>query len=323
MANTDTKNVVIIGSGPAGYTAAIYAARANLSPILIASSLSAGGELMNTTEVENFPGFPDGIMGPDLMSRMKDQAEKFGTEIVYDDAVGIDISGDEKVVIMESGNQLATKTVILATGSEYRKLGVPGEEKYSGYGVSWCATCDGAFFKDKTVAVVGGGDSAMEEALFLTKFSNDVNLIHRSDQFKASSIMLNRVKEHPFVNILTHKTIKEIVGGEKVNDFGIPVKSISSLRLHDSSTDSEDLLDVDGVFVAIGQDPRNQLAQGKIDLREDGTIHVHPGSSVTSIPGIFACGDIIDPHYRQAITAAASGCIAAQDVEHYLLKNAS
>jgi len=302
------RQVIIIGSGPAGYTAAIYAARASLSPLLIASSVEAGGELMKTTEVENFPGFPAGIMGPDLMMRMQEQAEKFGTEVVLDDVMSLDLSGDVKKVTIGNGDVHEALTVIYATGSAYRKLGIADETRLSGYGVSWCATCDGFFFRQKTVAVVGGGDSAMEEATFLTKFADKVYVIHRSDKLRASKIMQDRALANPKIEFVFNKVVERIYGEDLVTGIG----------LRDTVDATESTIDLSGLFVAIGNDPRVHLVHGQLELTADGTIAVDGRSSRTSLPGVFAAGDVLDVTYRQAITAAGSGTVAALDVEHYL-----
>ena len=302
------RQVVIIGSGPAGYTAALYAARAQLQPLLIASSVEAGGELMNTTDVENYPGFPDGVMGPDLMEQMRLQAEKFGTEILLDDVVRVELAGDVKRVHTGSGAVHEALTVIVATGSAYRKLDVPGEDRLSGHGVSWCATCDGFFFRGKTIAVVGGGDSAMEEATFLTRFADKVHLIHRGDSLRASKIMQERAKSDPKIQFEWNSRIAEVTGGDLVD----------GVRLESTNGGDERTLDLSGVFVAIGNDPRTGLIEGQLELTEAGTIKVDGRSSRTSLPGVFAAGDVIDPTYRQAVTAAASGTVAALDAEHYL-----
>lgn len=302
------RQIIIIGSGPAGYTAAVYAARANLKPLLIASSVEAGGELMNTTDVENFPGFPDGIMGPDLMLKMQAQAEKFGTEVVLDDVVSVDLSGDIKTVTLGSGTVHEALSVIFATGSAYRKLGLDDEERLSGHGVSWCATCDGFFFRERTIAVVGGGDSAMEEATFLTRFASKVYVIHRRDSLRASKIMQERAFANEKIEFVWNSEVTAITGEEKVE--GIELRN---LETGESST-----LDVQGLFVAIGNDPRVHLIHGQLDLTEDGTIAVAGRSSKTTVGGVFAAGDVIDPTYRQAVTAAASGTVAALDAEHYL-----
>ncbi|MFN3708351.1 thioredoxin-disulfide reductase [Microcella sp.] len=302
------RQVIIIGSGPAGYTAAIYAARANLSPLVIASSVEFGGELMKTTDVENFPGFPEGVMGPDLMTKMQAQAERFGAEIVYDDVTSLELDGPVKAVTLGNGDRHEALAIIYATGSAYRKLGLPDEDRLSGYGVSWCATCDGAFFRQKTVAVVGGGDSAMEEATFLTRFADKVYLIHRSETFRASPAMLDRAKADPKIEFVTNASVAHIYGGELVTGVGIV----------DTVTGEERTLDVSGLFIAIGADPRTHLVHGMLDLTEQGTIAVDGRSSRTSLPGVFAAGDVVDPTYKQAITAAGSGCAAALDAQHYL-----
>ena len=302
------RQIVIIGSGPAGYTAAIYAARANLAPLVIASSVEFGGELMKTTEVENFPGFPDGIMGPDLMMKMQAQAERFGAEIVYDDVLKLELDGEIKKIHLGDGTVVEALTVIYATGSEYRKLGLEDETRLSGYGVSWCATCDGAFFKQKRVAVIGGGDSALEEATFLTRFADKVFLVHRRDEFRASAAMQDRAFADPKIEVLWNQEVAHIYGDEKVTGIGLT-----------STVDgTETTLDVTGVFVAIGSDPRTHLIHGQLDLTDLGTIAVEGRSSRTKIPGVFAAGDVVDPTYKQAITAAGSGTVAALDAEHYL-----
>lgn len=302
------RQVIIIGSGPAGYTAAIYAARANLKPLLIASSVEAGGELMKTTEVENYPGFVDGIQGPELMTQMQLQAERFGTEVVLDDVVSLDLGGPVKRVTLGNGDVYEALTVIFATGSAYRKLGIADEDRMSGHGVSWCATCDGFFFRKKTIAVVGGGDSAMEEATFLTKFADKVYLIHRSDTLRASKVMQDRAHADPKIEFIYNKTVEHIYGDALVTGIG----------LVDTVDGSETTLDVSGLFIAIGADPRTHLVHGQLDLTTFGTIAVDGRSSRTNLPGVFAAGDVIDPTYRQAVTAAGSGTVAALDVEHYL-----
>jgi thioredoxin reductase (NADPH) len=302
------REVIIIGSGPAGYTAAIYTARAGLKPLMLASSIEPGGELMKTTEVENFPGFPNGLMGPDLMNAMQEQAERFGTEVINDDVVEVELNGDVKIVKTGGGETHEARSVILATGAAYRELGLPREKELSGHGVSWCATCDGFFFREKTIAVVGGGDSAMEEASFLTKFASKVYLIHRRDSFKASKTMVDRVLENPKIEVIYNSAVAEIKGESKVE----------GLVLENTVDGSKTDLEVTGLFIAIGSDPRVGLVQGKLDLSEDHFIKVDGRSSRTSIPGVFACGDVIDPTYRQAITAAGSGCVAALDAEHFL-----
>ncbi len=301
-------DVIIVGSGPAGYTAAIYTARANLKPILFASSISPGGDLMTTTEVENFPGFVEGIQGPELMTTIGAQAERFGADVRYEDVEALELDGEVKKVILADGSTYLAKTVIISTGSEYRKLGVDGEQRLSGHGVSWCATCDGFFFKEKALAVVGGGDSALEEALYLTNHASKVYLVHRRDSLRGSDIMQQRVFEHEKIEVVWDSTVKTINGGDKV----------TSVTLTNTKTGEESELAVEGVFVAIGSDPRTSLVQGKLDLTADGTIAVDGRTSKTSIPGVFAAGDVIDPTYRQAITAAGSGCVAALDAQHYL-----
>ena len=302
------RDVIIVGSGPAGFTAAIYTARAGLKPMLIASSVEVGGELMKTTEVENFPGFPEGIMGPGLMANFQEQAEKFGTEVVYDDVVSVDLSGDVKIVKTGLGETFEAKTVILATGAAYRELGIPREKELSGYGVSWCATCDGFFFRDLKIAVVGGGDSAMEEANFLTRFASKVYLIHRRDSFKASKIMADRALNNPKIEVIWNSEVAELHGEPK----------LTGITLRNTVDGTTSQLDVEGLFIAIGNDPRTDLVKGQLELSDEGFIKVDGRSSQTTIPGVFACGDVIDPTYRQAITAAASGCVAALDAEHYL-----
>jgi len=302
------RHLIIIGSGPAGYTAAIYAARANLEPLVIASSVEFGGELMKTTEVENFPGFPDGIMGPELMTRMQQQAERFGAEIVYDDVVSLELDGPVKRVTLGSGEVHEAHAIIYATGSAYRKLGLDDEERLSGYGVSWCATCDGAFFRQRKVAVVGGGDSALEEATFLTRFADIVYLVHRRDSFRASVAMQERAFADPKIQVIWNNEVKHIYGDEKVTGIGL-VNTVDG---------SETTLDVQGLFVAIGADPRTHLVHGQLDLTPEGTIAVEGRSSRTSLPGVFAAGDVVDPTYKQAATAAGSGVVAALDAEHYL-----
>lgn len=301
-------SVVIVGGGPAGYTAAIYAARADLQPVVLEGAVTAGGALMTTTEVENFPGFPDGVMGPDLMTQMRAQAEKFGARLVAQDAVDITLSGEVKTVVDDAGTEHDAHAVILAMGSGYRKLGVPNEQRLSGHGVSWCATCDGFFFRNQRIAVIGGGDSAMEEAMFLTRFAEQVTLIHRRDAFRASPIMADRVMNNPKIKVLWNTVVDEIVGADKV----------SGLALRNTVTGDPSLLDVTGVFVAIGHDPRSELVKGQVDLDEDGYVLVEANSTATSVPGVFAAGDLVDHTYRQAITAAGTGCAAALDAQHYL-----
>jgi thioredoxin reductase (NADPH) len=302
------RQVIIIGSGPAGYTAAIYAARANLSPLVVASSVEAGGELMNTTEVENFPGFPEGIMGPDLMAKMQEQAEKFGAEVLYDDVVSLDVDGAVKKITLGSGATHEADSVIFATGSAPRKIGIEGETRLSGRGVSYCATCDGFFFRERVIAVVGGGDSAMEEATFLTKFASKVYVIHRRDELRASKIMQDRAFKNEKIEFIWNAEVVDILGDE----------AVSGVVLQDTVDGSTRELPLDGVFVAIGYDPRTHLVHGKLELTADGTVWVDGRSSRTSVPGVFAAGDVIDPTYRQAVTAAGSGTVAALDLEHYL-----
>ncbi|WP_296631026.1 thioredoxin-disulfide reductase [Rhodoluna sp.] len=302
------RDVIIIGSGPAGYTAGIYTARAGLKPLLIASSVEAGGELMKTTEVENYPGFPEGMQGPDLMANFQAQAEKFGTEILLDDVVEVDLKGDVKIVKTGNGETFEAKAVILATGAAYRELGLPREKELSGHGVSWCATCDGFFFREKSIAVVGGGDSAMEEANFLTRFATKVYLIHRRDTFKASKIMVERALNNPKIEVIYNSEVVELKGEAQLNGV--------TLRNTTDGTTSD--LALDGLFIAVGNDPRVWLVENQVELTPEKFIKVEGRSSKTSLPGVFACGDVIDPTYRQAITAAGSGCVAALDAEHYL-----
>ncbi len=302
------RQLIIIGSGPAGYTAAIYAARANLAPLLVASSVEAGGELMNTTDVENYPGFPEGIQGPDLMALFQAQAERFGTEVVLDDVVKLELDGQVKKVTLGSGKVEEALAVIYATGSAYRKLGVEGEDRLSGHGVSWCATCDGFFFREKVIAVVGGGDSAMEEATFLTKFASKVYVIHRSDRLRASEIMQERARQNPKIEFLFNKVVERIDGGEL----------LTHVVLRDTVDGSETSLELNGLFIAIGSDPRVHLVHGQLELTAEGTLAVEGRTSKTSLPGVFGAGDVLDPTYRQAVTAAGSGTVAALDAEHYL-----
>jgi len=302
------RQLIIIGSGPAGYTAAIYAARANLAPLLIASSVEAGGELMKTTEVENYPGFAEGIQGPELMLAMQAQAERFGTEIILDDVTGLELEGEVKRVTLGNGDVHEALTVIFATGSAYRKLGIEDETRLSGHGVSWCATCDGFFFRQKTIAVVGGGDSAMEEATFLTKFADKVYVIHRKDTLRASKTMQDRALSDPKIEFLWNKEVAHIYGDDLVTGIGVV----------DVTDASESTIELSGLFVAIGADPRTHLVHGQLDLTAEGTIAVDGRTSRTNIAGVFAAGDVIDPTYRQAVTAAASGTVAALDAEHYL-----
>lgn len=302
------RQIIIIGSGPAGYTAAIYAARANLNPLVIASSVEAGGELMNTTDVENFPGFPDGIQGPELMMQLQAQAERFGAEIVLDDVVSVSLDGPIKTVTLGSGVTYDALSVIVATGSAYRKLGIHDEERLAGHGVSWCATCDGFFFKQKEIAVVGGGDSAMEEATFLTRFASKVYVIHRKDSLRASKIMQDRAFANEKIEFVWNSEVIGITGED----------AVTGVTLRDTVDGSTRALSLGGLFIAIGNDPRTHLIHGQLDLTKDGTIAVAGRTSKTSLTGVFAAGDVIDPTYRQAVTAAASGTVAALDAEHYL-----
>jgi thioredoxin reductase (NADPH) len=302
------REVIIIGSGPAGFTAGIYTARAGLNPLLIASSVEIGGELMKTTEVENFPGFPEGLQGPELMAHFQAQAERFGTEVMYEDVVEVDLKGDIKIVKTGNGGTHEAKTVILATGAAYRELGLPREKELSGHGVSWCATCDGFFFREKTIAVVGGGDSAMEEANFLTRFASKVYLIHRRDTFKASKIMQDRAMANPKIEIIWNTEIAELKGAT----------NLEAVTLRSTVDGSTKDMDLDGLFIAVGNDPRVWLVENQLELTAEKFIKVEGRSSKTTLPGVFACGDVIDPTYRQAITAAGSGCVAALDAEHYL-----
>jgi thioredoxin reductase (NADPH) len=302
------REVIIIGSGPAGYTAAIYAARAGLKPLMIASSVEPGGELMKTTEVENFPGFPGGLMGPDLMAKFQEQAESFGTDILLQDVVEVDLKANPKIVKCGNGDVFEAKAVILATGAAYRELGLPNEKALSGHGVSWCATCDGFFFREKTIAVVGGGDSAMEEALFLTRFASKVYVIHRRDSLKASKIMQDRAFANPKIEFIWNSGVEALLGETK----------LTGVKLKDTVTGAQSEMELDGLFIAIGNDPRVWLVENQLELTSEKFIKVDGRSSKTTIEGVFACGDVIDPTYRQAITAAGSGCVAALDAEHYI-----
>ena len=300
-------DVVIVGSGPAGYTAAVYAARAQLSPIVLAGSVTSGGALMNTTEVENYPGFVEGVMGPELMTRMQEQAERLGADIRYEDVTALDLDGGIKRVTTDEA-VYETRTVIISTGSEHRGLGLDGEERLSGHGVSYCATCDGFFFKDQDIAVVGGGDSAMEEALHLTRFARSVTVIHRRDRLRASAVMAERARANPKIAFAWNSRVVGL-GGRR---------ALESLTLEDTATGERRELAVTGLFVAIGQIPRSELVAGALELDEAGYIVVRHPSQCTAIPGVFACGDVADPHYQQAVTAAGSGCRAALDAQHYL-----
>jgi thioredoxin reductase (NADPH) len=305
---SDISEVVIVGSGPAGYTAAIYAARAQLKPIIYEGSVTAGGALMNTTEVENFPGFPTGVMGPELMESMRKQVERFDCKIITDDIVEMKLTGEIKEVTDGSGNTVKAKAVILAMGSAYKEIGLPNEKRLSGHGVSWCATCDGFFFRDQVIAVVGGGDSAMEEASFLTKFASKVVLIHRRDTFRASKIMIDRVKANPKIELLMNHEVIDVLGENKV----------AGLKVKNTVTGEESTKDFTGLFVAIGHIPRSELIVGQVDLNAEGYVNVVGRSTSTNLPGVFACGDLVDFTYRQAITAAGSGCAAALDAERFL-----
>jgi len=305
---TDVRNVIIIGSGPAGYTAAIYAARAQLAPLLFEGAVTAGGALMNTTEVENFPGFTDGIMGPALMENMRGQAERFGAEIVTDDVTAVDLTGPVKSVTDGEGTTYLAHTVILAMGSGYRELGVEGEKRLSGHGVSWCATCDGFFFRNQHIAVVGGGDSAVEEATFLTRFADTVTLVHRRNSLRASKIMQERALANEKIRFAWNSEVAEVVGEDK----------LTGVVLRDTENGETRTLDITGLFVAIGHDPRSELVRGQVALDDEGYVLVEGRSTRTNLSGVFACGDLVDHTYRQAITAAGSGCAAALDAEKFL-----
>ena len=305
---SDVREIIIIGSGPAGYTAAIYAARAELAPLVFEGAVTAGGALMNTTEVENFPGFPEGVMGPALMENIRAQAVKFGAEMITDDVVSVELNGPVKRVVDGSGREYAARAVILATGSGYRELEVPGEKKLSGHGVSWCATCDGFFFRDQDIAVIGGGDSALEEATFLTRFAKSVTLVHRRDALRASKIMQDRAFANEKITFAWNSTVESVEGEEKV----------TGLVLKDTVTGATRELPVTGVFVAIGHDPRSELFKGIVELDDEGYVLVDGRTTRTSVEGVFACGDLVDHTYRQAVTAAGSGCAAALDAERFL-----
>ncbi len=304
---SDVRNVIIIGSGPAGYTAAVYSARADLRPLVFEGSVTAGGALMNTTDVENFPGFPDGIMGPDLMDNLRKQAERFGAELVADDVVEVDLNANPKVVKTYTDTYYA-KAVILATGSGYRELGLVNEKRLSGKGVSWCATCDGFFFRDQDIVVVGGGDTAMEEATFLTRFARSVTVVHRRDELRASKIMQERAFNNEKIRFLWDSEVVDVLGDAKV----------SGVRVRNVKTGEESTLDATGLFLAIGHDPRSTIVAGQIDLDDEGYIKVESPTTKTNIPGVFACGDVVDHTYRQAITAAGTGCAASLDAERWL-----
>ena len=305
---SDVRDVIIIGSGPSGYTAAIYTARAQLNPLVLEGAVTAGGALMNTTEVENFPGFKDGIMGPALMEEMRAQAVRFGAEIITDDAVEVRLEGDVKYVRDGSGREYHARSVILAMGSGYRELNLPNEKRLSGHGVSWCATCDGFFFRDQDIAVVGGGDSAVEEATFLTRFAKSVTLIHRRDELRASKIMAERAMNDPKINFAWNSEVVDVLGDAKV----------SGVVLKDTITGETRELPVTGLFIAIGHDPRSELIKGQVDLDDEGYVVVQAPSTRTNVPGVFAAGDLVDHTYRQAITAAGTGCAAALDAERFL-----
>jgi thioredoxin reductase (NADPH) len=308
---TEVRNVIIIGSGPAGYTAALYAARADLQPLVFEGSVTSGGALMNTTDVENFPGFPDGIMGPDLMDLLRKQAERFGAELVADDVLAVDMKAEPKVVKTDTETYLA-RAVIIASGSGYRKLGVTGEDRLAGHGVSWCATCDGFFFRGQDIVVVGGGDSAMEEALFLTRFSH-VTVVHRRDALRASKIMQDRAFANPKITFLWNREVTEILGEDRV----------TGVRLRDTVTGAEEIHPAGGLFVAIGHDPRSGLFAEQLPTDADGYLVVDQPSTRTVIDGVFACGDVVDRTYRQAVTAAGTGCAAALDAERWLASQES
>ena len=304
----ETHDVIIIGSGPAGYTAAIYAARAQLKPIVFEGAVTAGGALMNTTEVENFPGFQDGVMGPELMENMRAQAVKFGANLITDDVIAANLTGDVKTVVDGEGREYQAHSVILATGSSYRELGIDNEKRLSGHGVSWCATCDGFFFRDQDIAVVGGGDSAVEEATFLTRFAKSVTMIHRRDELRASKIMAARAHNDPKISFAWNSEVTELHGDAKLS--GITIRDISSGETRQ--------LSVTGLFVAIGHDPRSELLKGQVDLDPQGYVLTGAGTTATNLSGVFACGDLVDHTYRQAITAAGTGCSAALDAERFL-----
>ena len=305
---SDTRTVIIVGSGPAGYTAAIYAARAGLQPLVVAGSITAGGALMNTTEVENFPGFVEGIQGPELMETLQGQAERFGAEVLFDDVTEMSLEGPVKTVTTGMGKEFSAKAIILATGSAYRELGLEDEKRLSGKGVSWCATCDGFFFRDQEVVVVGGGDSAMEEATFLTRFASKVTIVHRREELRASKIMVDRAKNDPKIEFAFNSEVAGLEGDAKV----------SAVRLRDVNTGEERTIDATGLFVAIGHIPRSELLTGVVDTDAEGYVQVQGRTTATNVDGVFACGDLVDNRYRQAITAAGSGCAAALDAQHYL-----
>jgi len=302
------RNLIIIGSGPSGYTAAVYAARANLEPLVFEGSVTAGGALMNTTDVENFPGFPDGIMGPDLMDKLRAQAERFGAELISDDVTAVDLEGDIKTVSLADGSTYRAKAVVLAMGSGYRKLEVEGEDRLSGHGVSWCATCDGFFFREQNIVVVGGGDSALEEATFLTRFANKVTMVHRRDELRGSKIMQDRAFANDRIHFEWNSEVAELHGDDK----------LEGITLRDTVTGELRRIDATGLFIAIGHDPRSELLKGQVELDDEGYVLVQPGSTATNVPGVFASGDLVDHTYRQAVTAAGTGCAASLDAERYL-----
>ena len=302
------RNLIIIGSGPSGYTAAVYAARANLEPLVFEGSVTAGGALMNTTDVENFPGFPDGIMGPDLMDKLRAQADRFGAELVSDDVTAVDLTGEIKTVSLADGTTYRARAVVLAMGSGYRKLEVEGEDRLSGHGVSWCATCDGFFFREQNIVVVGGGDSALEEATFLTRFASKVTMVHRRDQLRGSKIMQDRAFANDKIDFEWNSEVAELHGEDK----------LEGITLRDTVTGELRRIDATGLFIAIGHDPRSELLKGQVELDDEGYVLVQPGSTATNLPGVFAAGDLVDHTYRQAVTAAGTGCAASLDAERYL-----
>ncbi|MEJ7634665.1 thioredoxin-disulfide reductase [Aeromicrobium sp.] len=304
----DVRNLIIIGSGPSGYTAAIYAARANLEPLVFEGSVTAGGALMNTTDVENFPGYPDGIMGPDLMDKLRAQAERFGAELVSDDVTAVQLEGDIKTVSLADGSTYRAKAVVLAMGSGYRKLDVEGEDRLSGHGVSWCATCDGFFFREQNIVVVGGGDSALEEATFLTRFASKVTMVHRRGELRGSKIMQDRAFANDKIDFAWNSEVAEIHGDDK----------LEGITLRDTETGDLRRIDATGLFIAIGHDPRSELLKGQVQLDDEGYVLVETGTTATNLPGVFAAGDLVDHTYRQAITAAGTGCAASLDAERYL-----
>ena len=304
----EVRNVIIIGSGPSGYTAAIYAARASLHPLVFEGSVTAGGALMTTTDVENFPGFPDGIMGPDLMDNLRNQALRFGAELVADDVTAVQLDGELKSVTASDGTTHLAHTVILAMGSGYRKLDIPDEDRLSGHGVSWCATCDGFFFREQNIVVVGGGDSALEEATFLTRFASKVTLVHRRDELRASKIMQDRAFANDKIEFAWNSEVAELIGDDR----------LEGVVLRDTQTGDTRTLDATGLFIAIGHDPRSELIKGQVELDDEGYVLVSPGSTSTNLDGVFAAGDLVDHTYRQAITAAGTGCAAALDAERFL-----